>query len=64
MVLKRLKLPKSFKARTCSYTQAYGCRKKGRNLKISAKMLFSISIGKKQISPLLAPRRKTFAKIY
>jgi len=43
MVLKRLKLPKFFNglARTCFYTLAYGCRKRGRNLKISAKMLFS-----------------------
>jgi len=34
MVLKRLKLPKFFNgvARTCYYTQAYGCRKRGRNL--------------------------------
>jgi len=60
MVLKRLKLPKFFNgvARTFSYTQAYGCRKRGRNLKFSVKMLFSISSGKNQISPLLAPVEK------
>jgi len=42
MVLKRLKLPKFLNgvARTCSSTQTYGCRKRGRNLKNSAKMLF------------------------
>jgi len=47
MVLKRLKLPKLFNGEfgengtNFSCTQAYGCRKEGRNLKISAKMLFS-----------------------
>jgi len=53
-------------ARTFSYTQAYGCRKEGRNLKISAKkVIFLVSSGKKQISPLLGrPHRKTFGNIY
>jgi len=46
-----------------SYTQACGCRKRGRNLKISAKnAVFLISRGKKQISPLLASRRKVLEK--
>jgi len=42
-----------------------GCRKGGRNLKISAKKpVFLVSSGKNQISPLLAHRRKTFGKIH
>jgi len=46
-----------------SYAQAYGFRKGGRNLKISAKnAVFIISSGKKQISPRLAHPRKTFGK--
>ena len=43
----------------------HGCRKRGRNLKISAKKgVFLVSSGKKQISPLLATPRKTSGKIY
>jgi len=43
MVLKRFKLHQFFNgvARTYSHTKEYECRKRGRNLKISAKMLFS-----------------------
>jgi len=66
MVLERLKLRQLFNgvARTFSYTQAWG-RKGSRNLQISAKKaVFLFSSGKKQISPLLAPSRKTFGKIH
>jgi len=64
MVLKRLKLQQFFNgvAQTFSYTQGW-VSEGGRNLKISAKnAAFLISSGKNQISPLLAPRRKTFGK--
>jgi len=48
-----------------SCTQAYGCQKGGRNLKISAKNAVFISLsGKNQNSPLLAHPRKTFGKIH
>jgi len=51
-------------ARTFSYTQAFGCRKGSRNLKISAKnAVFLISSGKKNL-PFLAPRRKALGKIH
>ena len=64
MVLKRLKLPKFFNgvARTFP-THKHGCRKRGRNLEISAKnAVFLISSAKKQISPLLAPVQKLLEK--
>jgi len=67
MVLKRLKLLKFLMVcgTNFSYTQAYGCWKRGRNLKISAKKsLLVISSAKNQISPVLAPRRKTLGKIH
>ena len=48
-----------------SYAQAYGCRKRGRNLKISTKKaVFWSSSNKKQGSPVLASRTKTFGKIH
>jgi len=46
-------------ARTCSYAQAYRCRKSGGYLKISAKnAIFLISSGKKQILPHWPPVEK------
>ena len=43
----------------------HGCRKGDRNMKISAKKaVFLVSSGQKQISPLLAPPRKTFGTIH
>ena len=63
-MLKRLKLPKIFigVARTFP-TQAYGCRKRGRNLKIAVKnAVFLILFSEKQYSPRLAPRRKPLGK--
>jgi len=46
-------------------TYKHWCRKWDRNLKISAKKaVFLVWSGKKQISPLLAPRKKTVAKIH
>jgi len=66
MVLKRLKLHQFFNgvARTFP-THKHGCRKRGKNLKIAAKMAVAlVSSVKNQISPLLPPPRKTFGKIH
>jgi len=64
MVLKRLKLHQFFNgvARTFP-THKHGCRKKGKNLKISAKKaVFLVSSGKNYISPLLPPVEKPLEK--
>jgi len=51
-------------ARTFSYTQAW-VSKEGQGFKnFRKKGVFSVSSGEKQISPLLAPLRKTFGKIH
>jgi len=64
-VLKRSKLHQFFNGvtRTFSCTQAW-VLEGDRKLKFSAKkVVFLVSSGKKQISPLLPPQRKTFRKI-
>jgi len=43
-------------------THKHGCRKRGRNLKISAKNIFLVSSVKNQISPLLSPLGKLLEK--
>jgi len=65
MVLKRLKLPQFFNGAERTFpTHKHGCRKTGRNLKISAKRtVFLVSSGEKQISSLVA-LQKTVGKIH
>ena len=64
LVLKRLKLHQFLMVWHERFpAQKHGCRKRGRNFKISAKnAVFLISSGKDQISPYLSPRRKMFGK--
>jgi len=64
MVLKRLKLPQFINGAPRTFpTHKHGCRKRGRNLKISEKKdVFLVSSCKKQISPLLAPLEKLLEK--
>jgi len=66
MVLKRLKLHQLFDGwHELFPTHKHGCRKEDRNLKNSAKKdVFLVVSGKKQISPLLSPLKKTFEKIH
>jgi len=66
MVLKRLKIPQFFNGVAGTFPpHKHGCRKRGNDLKISAKKaVFLFSSVKNQISPLLAPTRKTFRKIH
>ena len=60
MVLKRLKLPQFFNGVARTFPEhKHGCRKRGKNLKISAKKaVFLVSRGENLISPLLAPLEK------
>ena len=60
MMLKRLKLHQLYNGvPKCVPTHKHGCRRRSRNLKISAKKdVLLVLSGKKQISPLLAPIEK------
>jgi len=64
MVLERLKLLQFFNGVARTFPpHKHGCRKRGKNLKSSAKMaVFLLSSVKKQISPLLAPLEKGLEK--
>jgi len=65
MVLKRLKFPQFFNgvARTFP-THKHGCRKRGKNLKISEKNVFLVASVKKTNFTTLVSPRKTFGKIH